>query len=196
MAVLVADLVRITGEVAPDGQPVILIGESFGGALAISFALAHPERVSALVILNSFAYFAPQHRLRLAIAALRIMPWGAMSLVRRLTASRMHSRHTHRQEIRRFLELTARTTQVGYLNRLRVLRQYDVRQRLHEIERPTLFLAAEQDHLVPSLAQGRYMAARVPGSVLRVLEGHGHSCLIAPDVDLERIMRIWAARPH
>ena len=119
------------------------------------------------------------------------MPWHAMDLVRRLTAFRLHSRHTHRAEIRRFLELTRGTTRAGYLARLRMLRRYDVRGRLGEIRAPTLFLAAERDHLVPSVAQARYMAARVPGARLRVLPGHGHICLIAPDIDLDEILREW-----
>ena len=190
MDVLVADLARVVDMVAPERRAII-VGESFGGALALSFALARPELVSRLVVLNSFPYFAPQFRLRLAVLGLRALPWGAMALVRRLTAFRLHSRHTHRQEIRRFMELTAHATRTGYINRLKLLRKYDVRHRLRELKRPTLFLAAEQDHLVPSLEQARYMAATVPGSLLRVLEGHGHICLIAPDIDLEALLREW-----
>ena len=111
-----------------------------------------------------------------------------MGLVRRLTAFRLHSPRTHRQEIDRFMELTARASRGGYINRLKLLMQYDVRHRLHELRAPTLFLAADRDHLVPSVAQARYMADRVPGSMLRVLEGHGHICLIAPDIDLEALL--------
>jgi pimeloyl-ACP methyl ester carboxylesterase len=68
---------------------------------------------------------------------------------------------------------------------------YDVRERLGEIRCPTLFLAAERDHLVPSVAQARLMAECVPSATLRVLTGHGHICLIAPDVDLCRILAEW-----
>lgn len=39
---------------AAGDQPVTLVGESFGGALSLSYAPAHPERVARLVILNSF----------------------------------------------------------------------------------------------------------------------------------------------
>jgi hypothetical protein len=35
------------------------------------------------------------------------------------------------------------------------------------------------------------MAERVPSATLRVLTGHGHICLIAPDVDLCRILAEW-----
>jgi pimeloyl-ACP methyl ester carboxylesterase len=193
MDVLVADLARVIDMIAPTERRAVIVGESFGGALALSFALAKPEQVSRLVILNSFPYFAPQRRLRLAAVGLGALPWGAMGLVRRLTGFRLHSPHTHRQEIDRFMKLTARASRAGYINRLKLLMQYDVRHRLHELRTPTLFLAADRDHLVPSVAQARYMAARVPGSVLRVLEGHGHICLIAPDIDLEALLNDWRA---
>jgi 3-oxoadipate enol-lactonase len=191
MDTLVADLARVIGDVAPDSEPAVLVAESFGGALAMSFALERPELVRALVLLNSFPHFRPQHRLRLAIAAIRLMPWGAMRLVRRLTAFRLHSRQTHRDEIRRFLQLTARTTRHGYLNRLRILTRYDVRERLAELRMPTLLLAADEDHLIPSVAQAELMASRVPGAAMIVLRGHGHSCFLARTVNLDAILTRW-----
>jgi pimeloyl-ACP methyl ester carboxylesterase len=114
-----------------------------------------------------------------------------MPLVRRLTAYRMHSKHTHRDDVQRFLALTRHSTKAGYIGRLRLLRQFDVRHRLHEIRCSTLFLAAEQDHLVPSVPQARYMATRVSGSAVHVLDGHGHICLIAPAIDLASILAEW-----
>jgi hypothetical protein len=35
------------------------------------------------------------------------------------------------------------------------------------------------------------MAARVPGAAMRVLEGHGHICLLAPDLDMSTILAEW-----
>lgn len=188
---LAADLARVVDVVAPIERRAIVVGESFGGAVALTFALNYPSRVAALVILNSFPHFAPQLRLRLAIAGLAVLPWGAMPLVRHLTAFRLHSPHTHRAEVKQFIELTAHATRDGYINRLKLLRRYDVRDRLHDIRQPALFLASEHDHLVPAVAQARYMANRVPSSVMRILKGHGHICLIAPDVDLAQILNEW-----
>jgi pimeloyl-ACP methyl ester carboxylesterase len=190
MVTLIADLGTVLDAVAPT-EPAVVFGESFGGALALSFALAHPNRVRALVILNSFPRFLPQGRLGLAMLGIRLMPWGAMRVVRRATAFRLHSPHTHRAEVRHFLAQTRDTTRRGYLGRLRILRRYDVRDVLADVAVPTLFLAADRDHLIPSVEQGRYMAARVPGARLRVLAGHGHACLIAPDVDLPAILADW-----
>ena len=191
MDLLVADLAGVIGSVAGPGRPAIVVGESFGGAVTLSLAVARPDLVAALVIINSFPRFLPQLRLHLAILALRALPWQTMPMVRRLTAFRMHSKYTHRAELRRFMELTAGTTRHGYRNRLRILTQYDVREQLGRIRAPTLFLASERDHLVPSVEQARFMTARIPGSSLRVLSGHGHICLIAPNIDLEQILRDW-----
>jgi pimeloyl-ACP methyl ester carboxylesterase len=138
MEQLVADLTRVVDTASPADRRAIVVGESFGGALALSFALARPEQVSALVILNSFPYFAPQIRLRLALLGLSVLPWGAMGLVRRLTAFRLHSRHTHRREARRFMALTASASRDGYVGRLRLLTRYDVRQRALQRGRPSL----------------------------------------------------------
>ena len=195
MRTLVDDLAGVLGVVAPARDPAIVVGESFGGTVALSLALARPELVAGVVIINSFARFLPQLQLHLAILALQAVPWSTMPFVRRLTAFRLHSRHTHRAEIRRFMELTAETTLDGYLARLRILRDYDVRDRLPELRPPALFIASERDHLVPAVGQARYMAARVPRASVRILKGHGHICLIAPDVDLERILHDWQLDP-
>lgn len=195
MDVLVDDLAEVVRAVSPGGEPAVVVGESFGGAVALSFALARPDAVAALVVLNSFPRFLPQVWLRLAIVTLAAVPfpWQAMTIVRRLTAFRLHSRYTHRREIRRFLELTAATTRRAYLARLKILRRYDVRDHLPEIRVPTLFVASDRDHLVPAVAQARSMARRVAGAKVHVLEGHGHICLIAPNVDLAAILREWQA---
>lgn len=191
MATLVDDLAQVVRLAGAAGQRVVVVGESFGGALALSFALANPQLVHALVILNSFPRFLPQTRLTLAIHALRVLPWEAMPLVRRLTAFRLHSRYTHRAEIRRFMELTRETRRDGYIARLRILRAYDVRDRLRELDMPVLFLASERDHLVPAVREARNMASRVPHATVRVLPGHGHICLIAPNLDLDRLLEEW-----
>lgn len=193
MDVLVADLDREVRRVAGDRR-VTLLGESFGGALTLSYGLAHPHRIERLVILNSFAYVGSQARLSLGYHLLRAMPWRMMRIVRQLNAKRMHSPTTDRNEIRRFHELMRATTREGYLSRLRILRSYDVRDRLPSLAAPVLYLAADRDTLVPAVDQARLMSALTPGGTMRVLEGHGHSCLIAPDMDLAAILEDWLAR--
>jgi pimeloyl-ACP methyl ester carboxylesterase len=170
---------------------VFLCGESFGGALSLSFALRHPESVSGLVILNSFPCIRQRVRIRLGPALLKLMPWGAMPAVRRFTESRLHSAHTRREDVEEFHRHTRAIGRRGYIRRLEILRGYDIRDELHRIEVPTLFLAADEDQLVPSVAEARFMAARMPRATVRVLEGYGHVCLIHHDFDLLAHVDPW-----
>jgi len=187
---LVADLGRLISETAGD-RPVVLCGESFGGALSMSFALAHPERVRALVVINSFPYIRSRLQLRLGPLALRLFPWGGMPLVRRFTESRLHSPHALPEDLHEFHERSRQIGRRGYIRRLEILWSYDIRERLREIEAPVLFLAGDRDLLVPSVEEARYMAARVPNATLRILEGYGHICLINHDLNLLEYIGPW-----
>jgi pimeloyl-ACP methyl ester carboxylesterase len=189
---LVADLHDVVTRVAGGGK-VTILGESFGGALTLSYALAHPERIDRMVVLNSFAHFGSQARLWLGYHLLRATPWGMMRIIRQLNARRMHSSHTERDEIRRYHALMRTSTRQGYLSRLRILRDYDIRKQLPTIAAPVLYLAADRDTLVPAVEQATLMSELTPAATLRVLEGHGHSCLIAPDLDLASILEDWLA---
>jgi pimeloyl-ACP methyl ester carboxylesterase len=191
MTELVEDLHCAVTAAAPGGEPLALVGESFGGALAMSYALAHPGRVGRLVILNSFACVESRARLWLAHQLLRATPWQVMPLVRHLNATRMYAPHTGRDQIRFTNDLLRASTRQGYKSRIGMLREYDLRPRLRDLAAPVLFLAADRDNLVPSVAQARLMGSLVPRSTLRILEGHGHSCLVAPDLDLAAILDEW-----
>ena len=188
---LVEDLHRAVSAAAPDGTPVTMVGESFGGALTLSYALAHPHRVARLVIVNSFAHEEAPIRLWLAHQLLRVTPWPLMAVVRRLNAPRMHSVTTSREQIAHTLDLLRRSTRRGYLSRLGILRRYDVRPRLKELSTPVLFLAGDRDKLVPAIRQARLMQSLAPRAAVRILEGHGHACLVAPDIDLAAILDEW-----
>jgi 3-oxoadipate enol-lactonase len=194
MQALIDDLNAIVTSVGDNHERVVLVGESFGGALSMSFVHAHQAQVSGMVVLNSFPYFAPQLRLRLAALGVRTMPWGAMGLVRRVSALRLHSPLTHRDEIRRFFALTALTTREGYLNRLRILMRYDARPLLPQVTVPTLFLAADRDNLIPSVREATRMRALMPDAELHVLRGHGHSCFLSHHLDLDLLLRDWGER--
>ena len=186
---LVSDLRRLISEVSDNGA--ILVGESFGGALSMSTALAHPEAVKGLVIVNSFPWLKRRIQIRAAPWLLRLLPWGAMPIVRSFTESRLHSRHTLDEDLVEFHRRSAMIGYDGYVRRLELLAGYDIRHRLSAISCPTLFLAADEDRLVPSVEWAQYMAARVPDSELSILEGYGHICLINHDLDLLDYVEPW-----
>ncbi len=189
---LVAELATFLDRDA--GPEVVLCGESFGGALSLSFALAHPERLRGLVIVNSFPVIRQRWKLFLGPLALRLLPWGAMPIVRRFTEARLHSPHAQPEDLHEFRERSKQIGKAGYLRRLEILRHYDVRDRLGELRLPVLFLAGDRDQLLPAVAEARYMAARVPRGTAVVLEGYGHICMINHDFDLMDYLGPWLER--
>jgi pimeloyl-ACP methyl ester carboxylesterase len=92
-----------------------------------------------------------------------------------------------------FFERTRAVGRKGYIRRLEILRTYDIRGRLDEIQVPTLFLAGDQDHLIPSVEEAHFMAARMPKATVKVLRGYGHVCLINHDFNLLEEMSPWFA---
>jgi len=175
-------------------QRVVLCGESFGGALSMSFALAHPERVLGLVILNSFPVIHSRLRLLVGPWLLRCFPWGAMPLVRRYTEQHLHSPHASADDLHEFHERSKQIGRAGYIRRLEILRSYDIRNQLPRLEPPVLFLASDQDRLLPSVAEAHFMCALAPRASMEILRGYGHVCLINRDLDLLGRITPWFDR--
>lgn len=189
MDTLVDDLETLIAEVAPEGA--LLIGESFGGALSMSFSLARPDLVKGLVIINSFPWLHNRPQIHVGRLLMRLIPWAAMPYIRRGTASRIHSRHTNDEDLDEFWKRTDHIDQTGYAQRLRILRSYDIRDRLGDITAPTLFLAATNDKLIPSVRWASFMHNSVPQSTVALLEDYGHVCLITHDLDLRKYVLPW-----
>ena len=192
MAPLVDDLAGLIEEVSDDGA--ILCGESFGGALSMTTALERPDLVRGLVIVNSFPRIDQRLRLWAAPKLLRLLPWGAMPLVRRYTSAHLHSPHTLPEDLHEFHERAKQIDRDGYIRRLEILRGWDITDRLAEIGAPTLLLAGDRDRLVPSVDNGRLMAGAISDAELEVLEGYGHVCLIDHDLDLLDYVGPWWSR--
>ncbi len=157
---------------------VLLCGESFGGALSLSFSLAHPQLLHGLVIINSFPFIRQRLQLFMAPKLLKAVPWQAMPTLRRWTESRLHSPHATPHDLSEFHRRMLFVGKKGYIRRLQILRTFDVRDRLQEIQTPTLFLAGDQDRLILSVQEARFMASRMPHAQVTVLKGYGHICLI------------------
>jgi pimeloyl-ACP methyl ester carboxylesterase len=189
MCDLVEDLHELIGEVADDG--VILCGESFGGALSMSTALTHPKDIRGLVVINSFPWLEERLQLRLAPTLLRLMPWAAMPLVRKYTEDRIHSSHTRAEDLAEFHERARAIGRRGYIRRMEMLRDYDLRGRLGGLKAPALFLGSDEDQLVPSARWARWMASQAPAGSVEILRGYGHSCLITHDLDLSIYVEAW-----
>ena len=170
----VATIIRELGE-----EKAIILGESFGGTVALSFALAHPGLIERLIIVNSFPRFRGRMRIRLAALLAPITPFRATWLLRAAASTLgLYIDGVKAEDRRRFFKVIRSVRQEGYARRLRLIADLDIEDRLSQIQVPTLFVAGDKDLLVPSVREAKRMARRIPNAEVRVIRGAGHACLL------------------
>ena len=68
----------------------VLIGNGFGGTVALAFAIAHPERIAKLVLSDAAACFPPEGRKAFAAMAAKVAESG-LGAVAEIAAKRVFS---------------------------------------------------------------------------------------------------------
>jgi DNA-binding SARP family transcriptional activator/pimeloyl-ACP methyl ester carboxylesterase len=146
-----------------------------GGPAALRFAATHPERVSALVLLNTTARWVEGEDYGEGLA-----PEVAEATVERLASSwgteeLAAQMYPALRSDARFLAWYARHQRTMTSSRaaalaLRRLLAIDARPVLAHITAPTLVLHRRQHPTFP-IAQGRYLAEHIEGARLQALEG-------------------------
>jgi pimeloyl-ACP methyl ester carboxylesterase len=179
LADLVQELAEGTRQEAPG--TIAVVGESFGGAVAISFVLACPERVRSLTLVNAFPVYRNRLRINLASRFFPALRWPGLGRLKDLIADRILASEGVSPEGRRtYYEGLRGVDPAGYRQRLEIIRNVDLVERLPEIKVPTLLMASGRDKLVPSVREARFMAARIPNAKLYEFPRAGHALLLTP----------------
>jgi pimeloyl-ACP methyl ester carboxylesterase/DNA-binding CsgD family transcriptional regulator len=160
-----------------------LFGTSQGGAMAIEYAARHPERVSHLVLLGSYA----RGWLRRGLAKIDEEMEARLKLVdlgwerddptyRQMFISPYVPTATLEQ-LRSMIELVGRSAPASSLTQLiRCLFAVDVQSSARQVKCPTLLLHAQRDRRVP-LEEGRVLGSLIPDARLVVLDSDNHLLL-------------------
>jgi pimeloyl-ACP methyl ester carboxylesterase/DNA-binding CsgD family transcriptional regulator len=169
---------------AADLDRFILLGLSQGGAIAIAYAVRHPERVSHLIICGGYARgrqkrdLSPEQRdeATLLQSVVRV-GWGRPDPVfRRVFTTRFVPGGTDEQ-LEWFDELQRVSVSPETAERLRACwGQIDVLDLLDAVDVPTLVAHARDDAVVP-FSEGRLLASRIRGARFLSLEGRNHVLL-------------------
>ena len=186
-----------------DFQQAVVVGTSFGGLVAMHMALAHPERVTALVLHATTA--RPRHCLKGYRWAL-FWPALAVAVFDCILATKvpqeLYRSFDSPSDRRRFLGEMLRLRRniplsVGpFGRRLRQLRNLDLTPRLPEIKIPTLVLSGEPglDRITPA-GEGEWIASRIPGAEYRLVDRTGHlAVLTRPDLVAGQIRSFLTSR--
>lgn len=171
-------------------ERVSLAGVSMGGGIAISFCLAHPERVEKLVLIDSYGLQgrAPMHQLSslfVQIPLLTEMTYATLKLSRSLTRASLSSIFANPKTAMtdELVDLVYAEVQKPHTGRAFHSFQMDevgwdglrsvFMDRLGEIQAPTLIIHGEVDNLVP-LECSKQAQQRIHGSCLEILPDCGH----------------------
>ena len=154
-------------------------GLSMGGAIALRFALTHPQRLKALLLCDTSArnYALQGDGSGSAPSAVRrfvirdVFP-ASFSLARYLPVQLLPQLRKAPEGVKSYIRNMRQHTALGLRGAWHALMgQENLEDRLDEIRVPTLVIVGDRD---PLLAPSRVMQQRIPGCRFVLIKGSGH----------------------
>jgi pimeloyl-ACP methyl ester carboxylesterase len=181
METLVEDVAAIVADAG--FERATFFGESFGGLLTMAIALAHPEIFSRMILVNTFAWFRHRKWINFGLTMYSTLPYKLVKIYRnRRSGKELFSEDMPKEFQKKFLENTSNVPLEGYISRLKIVRDTDLRPRLAEIKIPTLVVASTGDAMLDSMAHADDMISLLPNAKLKIIEGTGHVATLSKNV--------------
>lgn len=172
---------------APDSpfpEKFHLMGISMGGMIAQTYCLSYPTSILSLTLACTYASPGPfcsrMFSMWADMAPILGVPFVMRDVLLWAFTTDFFSDPLRAGELREVETGMAEMTQstAAYLAQLAVIRDFDTRERLREIDTakiPTLVLVGEQDILIP-VSLSRRLHESIPGSKWKTVRG-GHGCV-------------------
>ena len=185
----VADRMAEAVKDAAGGDEAIVLGNGYGGFVALQMAIRHPGIASRLILADCGAAFSEEGRqaFRNMAAASKAKGLSAITDVamRRLFAPEFQAQHTDLMQDRRAAFL--KTDPDVFRAACAALAELDLRPELGKVTVPVLVLAGEHDEATPP-PMSRELASLLPNARLKIIPGCAHvPQLQAPEIFLEAI---------
>lgn len=154
-------------------------GQSMGGGIAARFAVAYPQRVAALMLIDSMTasglpFSAEMNALHQRIAELAETEGMEAATEYSIAANpnaKLHGKDGP-EASERVRQMFLALDPIGYANTIRAIHiEDDLTQHLPQITAPTLVLAGDRD---PSGEAAHFSHTKIPGSHYVVIPGAGH----------------------
>ena len=214
----VADIEAVRAHL--DVPRIVLVGHSYGGFVALDYALAHPQHVAGLVLYDTSATSGPElwTDIRANLESRADAPWFADATAAFAGSPRSEDDTELSAAFRRAGPLYLHDYDAdpvrwnAWLERVRVsfarahgarAEPFDVRARLAELHVPTLVIVGASD-FVCSPVMARALARGISGAELVVLSASGHfghveqpeAFAAAVLAFTDRVARMARPRPH
>ena len=177
----VSDLEAVVDELKLESFDLLAISQ--GAAVAVAYAVRHPERVRHLVICNGYAAGwtlrgdAAELARREAMLTLTEVGWGADNPTYRQLFTNIYVPEASPQQMGWFNEMQRLSASPENAVKLqRALGALNVRDLLGQVRTPTLIFHSRNDQAVP-FSQGEELAAGIPGAAFVPLESRDHILL-------------------
>ena len=161
-----------------------LLGISQGGAVAISYAIRHPERVSHLVLVGAFSRglmargTEEQMTARRALETLVRLDWGRNNPDFKAMFTRFYIPHGSTPEQQQWFNdlqrISATPENAGRI--MALIDEINVRPLLPQVSVPTIIFHGNRDRVLPS-EEGRILAAEIPNARFVPLNTGNHILL-------------------
>jgi pimeloyl-ACP methyl ester carboxylesterase len=182
---LVEDLRRLMSALGLHGA--VICGHSFGGLVAMEFALQYPDLAKALVLVSSYASVPhiPADELVAATSSAGHPFHRGIGTAFKLRIARLLGRKTagtvamedEVSAIRTVARQAEKTSKTTIYERMKIIQKTDLRDRLPLIEMPTLVIAGAKDRAA-FLSSAQQLYESIPNAALEVLEGTAHFCFL------------------
>jgi 3-oxoadipate enol-lactonase len=185
----VADRMAEAVRDAAGGQDAIVLGNGYGGFVALQMAIRHPDIATKFILADCGAAFSEEGRQAFRNMAAASKAKGLAGItdvaMRRLFAPEFQTQHPDLMQGRRAAFL--RTDPEVFCAACDALAELDLRPELAQVKVPVLVLVGEHDEATPP-PMSHELAAGLPNARLKILAGCAHvPQLQAPDLFLEGI---------
>jgi len=177
MAIMDAYVARLEGGFEEFGirSDAILLGNGFGGTVALAFALAHPDRIAKLVLSDVAAGFPDEGKQAFRIMAEKVASEG-LGAIADIAARRVYSapyleKHPEAVDERRAVLMEIDSQAFGAA--CAILMKTDLVPLLPKLKVPTLVVCGELDQATPT-PLNKVIASKVAGARYVELPGCGH----------------------
>jgi pimeloyl-ACP methyl ester carboxylesterase len=164
-------------------ERAIIAGHSLGGAIAQTLALENPDRVLGLALVGTGA------RLRVLPAFLGGMQDDFANTARQLNEAEFAPGADAR--LKQLSEEQLLTCDPGVVyGDLAACNAFDILTRVSDIRAPTLIVCGAEDRMTP-VKYSQYLAAHIPQTQLRLIEGAGHMVMVERPSEVSRALLEW-----